>query len=198
MNEKKNTRVALRDDGMLALFDPESIYMPKIVLHQDEVKALRVFFQEERDTELNRWRDPKNPDMVCSPITEHSIRVLNERDCWSYVYDLRNDLDPQSSNPYVRAAWRYFEAHPPKKPWEKAAQGDIWVLTSHCGKVAPYTKIGEKWSREHVIDTYTDDYFIDGYRFWSKLQIESWEGVKKNRAMKTGLILFVDTKKEIV
>ena len=65
MNEKKNTLVALRDDGMLALFDPESIYMPKILLHQDEVKALRAFFQEERDTELNRWRDPENPDTVC-------------------------------------------------------------------------------------------------------------------------------------
>ena len=198
MNEKKNTQVVSRDDGGLVLVDPESICSARIVLYPDEVKALRTYFQEERDTELNRWRDPLNPVLVCLPITEHSIHVLNERDGLGYTYGRGNGVDLQSSNPYVRAARRYFEAHPPKKPWEKAAQGDIWILTSHGGEVAPYTKIGEKWSREHVIDTYTDDYFIDGYRFWSKLQIESWEGVKKNRAMKTGLILFVDTKKEIV
>ena len=37
-------------DEMNTLFDPESIYMPR------ELMALRAFFQEERDTELNRWR----------------------------------------------------------------------------------------------------------------------------------------------
>ena len=42
MNEKKNTRVALMDDGMLAIFKPEYIYGPKIVLYQNDVKALRT------------------------------------------------------------------------------------------------------------------------------------------------------------
>ena len=201
MNEKKNTRVALRDDGMIALFDPESIYMPKIVLDQDEVKALRAYFQEERDTELNRWRDPRITDTVCYDVSDKmylDVCVLNERTGVTKFYG-RNDPSLWAYGSTGRTALRYFEAHPVKKnkPWEKAAQGDIWILTSHGGEVAPYTKIGEKWSREHVIDTYTDDYFIDGYRFWSKLQIESWERVKKNRAMKTGLILFVDTKKEM-
>ena len=166
MGDKKNTQVVLRDDGGLVLDDPESICSTRIVLYPDEVKALRAYFQEERDTELNRWRDPLNPVLVCLPIDEHIIRVLNERDGLGYTYARGNGVDLQSSNPYVRAAWRYFEAHPPKKPWEKAAQGDIWVFTSPGGKVAPYTKIGEIWSREHVIDTRTDDYFIDGYQIW--------------------------------
>ena len=167
MSKKKSTQVALRDDGMLALFDPEYIYEPKIVLYQDEVNTLRTFFQEERDTELNRWRDTLNPDMVCFPITENNIRVLNERAGYlSCIYYRGDGIDLQSSNPYIRTAWRYFEAHPMKKPWEKAAQGDIWVLTSPDGKVVPYTKIGEKWSREHVIVTHTDDYFVDGYQLW--------------------------------
>lgn len=169
MSDKKTARgaqVALRDDGMLALFDPEHIYEPKIVLYQDDVKALRAFFQEERDTELNRWRDPLNPDMVCLPTAESSIRVLNERAGYLSCIYYRGGVDLQSSNPYVRTAWRYFEAHPPKKPWEDAAQGDIWVLTSPDGKAIPYTKSREKWVREHVIVTHTDDYFVDGYQLW--------------------------------
>ena len=176
MSDEKTARgalVALRDDGMLALFDPESIYMPKIVLHQDEVKALRAFFQEERDEELNRWRSPTNQDMVCYDVSDKmyvDVCVLNEHTGVTNFYG-RHDPSLWSYGSMGRAALRYFEAHPvkKKKPWEKAAQGDIWILTSHGGEVAPYTKIGEKWSREHVIDTYTDDYFIDGYRFWSKL-----------------------------
>ena len=175
MNEKKTTKVVLRDDGILALFDHDSFYNPKMVLYQDEVKALRTFFQEERDTELNRWRDPLNPDMVCYEIEEHFVRVLNEQVGVSYVYDRSVTVDTQSSSPYVSSAKQYFEAHPVKKPWEKAAQGDIWVLTSPDGKVVPYTKIREKWSREHVIVTHTDDYFVDGYQLWPESQIESWD-----------------------
>ena len=170
MNEKKNTLVALRDDGMLALFDPEHIYEPKIVLYQDYVNALRAFFQEERDTELNRWRDPKLTDMVCYDVSDKiyvDVCVLNEHTGVTNFYG-RHDPSLWSYGSMGRAALRYFEAHPvkKKKPWADAAQGDIWVLTSPGGKVAPYAKIGEKWSREHLIDTHTDDYFVDGYQLW--------------------------------
>ena len=51
-------------------FDPESIYMPR------ELMALRTYFQEERDTELNRWRDPENPDMVCYAISDKNHIVV--------------------------------------------------------------------------------------------------------------------------
>ena len=158
--------VALRDDGMLALFDPESIYMPKIVLHQDEDKALRAFFQEERDTELNRWRDPENPDMVCYAISDKNhIRVLNESTGINCYFD-RNDTNLRLFGSKGSTVIRYFEAHPvkKKKPWADAAQGDIWVLTSPDGKAIPYTKSREKWVREQVIVTHTDDYFVDGYQ----------------------------------
>ena len=98
MSKKKSTQVALRDDGMLALFDPEYIYEPKIVLYQDEVKALRAFFQEERDTELNRWRDPENPDMVCYGISDKThVRVLDECTGMSGFYD-RNDTNPRQDH----------------------------------------------------------------------------------------------------
>ena len=173
MNEKKNTQVVSRDDGLLVLVEPDSICSTRIVLYPDEVKALRAYFQEERDTELNRWRDPRITDTVCYDVSDKmylDVCVLNERTGVTKFYG-RNDPSLWAYGSTGRTALRYFEAHPVKKnkPWEKAAQGDIWILTSHGGEVAPYTKIGEKWSREHVIDTYTDDYFIDGYRFWSKL-----------------------------
>lgn len=147
MNEKKTVQVVLRDDGRLAIIDPDSIYNPRRMLCQDDVKALRTYFQEERDEELTRWRDPLNSDMVCFPITENEIRVLNERDCrtrfvhrylLSHVYDRCDDIDLQSCNPYIRTAKRYFEAHPPKKLWEYAEEGEYWLVTwSHTHMTEP-------------------------------------------------------------
>ena len=135
MNEKKNTLVALRDDGMLALFDPESIYMPKIVLHQDEVKALRAFFQEERDTELNRRRDPENPDMVFYPVDSSTlvdimkpmIRVLDERTGESHVYT-KDSVLGQKYRESFEPAVRYYASHPIMHPWEDAKEGEYWLV----------------------------------------------------------------------
>ena len=129
MNEKKTTRVALRDDGVLALFDPEYIYEPKIVLYQDDVKSLRTYFQEERDTELNRWRDPENPDMVCYAISDKNhIRVLDESTGMSGYYD-RNDTNLRDFGSTGSTMIRYFEAHPPKNLWEDAKEGEYWLVT---------------------------------------------------------------------
>ena len=171
MNEKKTTKVVLRDDGILALFDHDSFYNPKMVLYQDDVKALRTFFQEERDTELNRWRDPLNPDMVCCGIMHDQVLIYDELvgatvHQWSRDNVTKNGCGVYDIPESFYTAKRYFEAHPPKKPWEGAAQGDIWVLVSPDGKVVPYTKVREKWSREQSIVTHTDDYFVDGYQLW--------------------------------
>ena len=132
MSDEKTDRgslVALRDDGVLALFDPESIYEPRIVLYQDEVKALRAFFQEERDTELNRWRDPENPDMVCYVISDKNhIRVLDESTGIACYFD-RNDTNLRLFGSKGSTAIRYFEAHPPKNLWEDAKEGEYWLVT---------------------------------------------------------------------
>ena len=129
MSKKKSTQVALRDDGMLALFDPEYIYEPKIVLYQDDVMALRAFFQEERDTELNRWRDPENPDMVCYAISDKNrVRVLDERKGTTCYFD-RNDTNLREFGSKGSTTIRYFEAHPPKNLWEDAKVGEYWLVT---------------------------------------------------------------------
>ena len=139
MSDEKTDRgslVALRDDGVLALFDPESIYEPRIVLYQDEVKALRAFFQEERDTELNRWRDPENPDMVCYPINNRTlnnrtiadVRVLDERTGELFFYSRDSVLD-QKFCPSFETATRYYASNPIVRPWEDAKEGEYWLVT---------------------------------------------------------------------
>ena len=174
-NQNKGPKIQIvefKDRITVTRYDDQRLPSYTILL-SDEVEGLRNYFQEERDTELNRWRDPRITDTVCYDVSDKmylDVCVLNERTGVTKFYG-RNDPSLWAYGSTGRTALRYFEAHPVKKnkPWEKAAQGDIWILTSHGGEVAPYTKIGEKWSREPVIDTYTDDYFIDGYRFWSKL-----------------------------
>ena len=110
-------------DEMNTLFDPESIYMPR------ELKALRTYFQEERDTELNRWRDPENPDMVCYAISDKNhIRVLDESTGIACYFD-RNDTNLRLFGSKGSTAIRYFEAHPPKNLWEDAKEGEYWLVT---------------------------------------------------------------------
>ena len=110
-------------DEMNTLFDPESIYMPR------ELMALRAFFQEERDTELNRWRDPENPDMVCYAISDKNhIRVLDESTGIACYFD-RNDTNLRLFGSKGSTAIRYFEAHPPKNLWEDAKEGEYWLVT---------------------------------------------------------------------
>ena len=112
MSDEKNTQ-----------FDPESIYMPR------ELMALRAFFQEERDTELNRWRDPENPDMVCYVISDKNhIRVLDESTGIACYFD-RNDTNLRLFGSKGSTAIRYFEAHPPKNLWEDAKEGEYWLVT---------------------------------------------------------------------
>ena len=104
-------------------FDPESIYMPR------ELMALRAFFQEERDTELNRWRDPENPDMVCYALSDKNhVRVLDECTGMFGFYD-RNDTNPRVCGSMDSTMIRYFEAHPPKNLWEDAKEGEYWLVT---------------------------------------------------------------------
>ena len=110
-------------DEMNTQFDPESIYMPR------ELMALRTYFQEERDTELNRWRDPENPDMVCYAISDKNhIRVLDERKGTTCYFD-RNDTNLRAFGSKGSTTIRYFEAHPPKNLWEDAKEGEYWLVT---------------------------------------------------------------------
>lgn len=102
-------------------------------------KALREFFQHERDRELGRWRDPVNPNLVMylMPKDENSadraVRVMDETIGYEYVYGENNRTWWEDSEGRA-AAERYFEAHPESKPWDEAEPGEVWELTDAEGR----------------------------------------------------------------
>ena len=131
MNEEKNInnhQFTKKEDGFLEVISPD--YLIRI-LYPDEVKAFRTYFQEERDTELNRWRDPENPDMICYAVsdkTQVDVCVLDERTGTTGFYGL-NNTTLRVFGSMGRTAIGYFEAHPPKNLWEDAKEGEYWLVT---------------------------------------------------------------------
>ena len=122
------------EDGHL-LGDVLNCYGP---LSPDGVEALREYFQYLRDKELNRWRDPVNPDLVVYQLPENdnldgrAVRVMDETTGHEYVY-VENNRTWWEVKAEREAADRYFEAHPETQPWEEAESGDIWELTGADG-----------------------------------------------------------------
>ena len=98
------------------------------------------FFQIKRDRELGRWRDPKNPDMVCYPIANRrlvDLHVLDERTGESYFY-VRDSVIDQTSYEAFETAVRYYASHPIKHSWEGAKEGEYWLVTwSHLPAPEP-------------------------------------------------------------
>ena len=80
----------------------------------ETTEALRAFFQAERDTELGRWRDTENPNMVVYPRPgedDHDGRcvlVLDELSGATWL-DWEQIVLPGPAD-------RYFTAHPQTEP----------------------------------------------------------------------------------
>lgn len=89
------------------------------------VKALREFFQHERDEELGRWRWPDTPVYVVYRDSDNSVLVFDETNGRSEQY-ARWEAELLEDG----AAFDYFAAHPEPKPWERAKPGEIWELTA--------------------------------------------------------------------
>ena len=110
------------------LFEDGAVIAAKLT---DTSTALRDHFQAERDTELGRWRDTENPNIVVYPRPAldsdedgRGILLLNETTGGtSYEWERL---------PYSRSARRYFDAHPQpepeSKPWEEAKPGEVWEI----------------------------------------------------------------------
>ena len=101
------------------------------ILWSDEAEGVRNYFQKKRDRELGRWRDPKNPDMVCYPIADRTlvdVRVLDERTGESYFYARDSVLDQRFYESFETAV-RYYASHPVMRPWEGAKEGEYWLVT---------------------------------------------------------------------
>ena len=113
----------ITEDGVLQW---EGGYDPRRV-----TDALREYFQRERDTQLGRWRDPQNPDMVCYPVVGDldAVWVVYEGDGSRY-HATRTDWERIRPHYVSETARRYFQAHPEPKPrpWEEVKPGEIWEI----------------------------------------------------------------------
>lgn len=132
--------------------------------------ALREYFQRERDTQLGRWRDPKNPDLVCYPVAYDldAVLVMYEGDMTRY-YATRSTWKDVTPYCVSEAAGRYFAAHPEPKPWEDAEEGDIWVLTGAGGLEQAWQRSDGAWCKAvegYKVAKYDAVYAIAGRRIW--------------------------------
>lgn len=97
------------------------------------VDALREFFQYERDEELGRWRARENPAYVVYPDEDGDVIVLDETTGRTSSPVLRSELAQWNpTHGTTKAARAYFEAHPERKPWEEAMDGEIWEFSLGC------------------------------------------------------------------
>jgi len=99
----------------------------------DELAALREFFQHERDEELGRWRWPENPDIIvvlkqAKSIPRRVVMVMQESTC---IVVWRDEAQESGSGraELDAAARAYFAAHPEPKPWTNPKPGELWELT---------------------------------------------------------------------
>ena len=137
-----------------------------VFLSEEEMDELRGGFQAERDETLGRWRDPKNPDLVCYPVLGNldavwvmyegnGLSCLATRTRWEY-------------SDFPETAGRYFQAHPKPepRPWEEAKEGEVWVIT-HEGVEGPaiVSDDGHFESPDYVSGIYNKA-ITAGYRIW--------------------------------
>lgn len=103
-------------------------------------KHVAKFFQELRDHELGRWRDPVNPDYVVYPVGDDVVDVLRESSVSpvtpgpgrqaSVTREDAEGWDRDHSQSFYAAARRYFQAHPQHKPLPIV--GGFYVNRSHA------------------------------------------------------------------
>lgn len=123
-----------------------------MTLAEDEMRAMREFFQHERDEELGRWRWPDDPRYVVYPLEGgDEVRVLDDGRGQS-VTARRSNLTPGITHThFVGAALAYFAAHPEPKPWGSAKNNEVWAL---------------RFSDQHGFLPYAVKIDEGGPRFW--------------------------------
>ena len=163
-----NVNIEINDDiDLMCISEEFSNHAPReTYLIQSQYEAAREFFQAERDEQLGRWRDHKNLDMVCYPVAgdPDAVWVLDEGDGMTYIRE-RNQAF-YAGNRFSEVARRYFEAHPEPKPWDRAEEDEIWVLTIG-GYSAPYLRNGYgTWTNSTSDVSVGDGKITAGRRIW--------------------------------
>ncbi|MGF3056177.1 hypothetical protein [Microbacterium sp. YY-01] len=128
------------------------------------------FYQHLRDEELGRWREKPDDDFVAIPLSEHEVIVLNERTGGSITW-VRGAAE-QSTSFGAATARAYFEAHPARKPWHDAVDGELWLIRFSDypnTDVSALAKNGTFVYNDHCCDgwaDFDDDTIIAGRRIW--------------------------------
>ena len=153
------------DCGALLMWDWRDISLTTA-----DFEALREYFQAERDEQLDRWRDPENPDYVAYPgsINLDWVVVLDESTGGTDVV-FRQPRKPTKDSDFRLVADRYFATHldPEPRPWEAAKPGEVWVLT-RWGTAEPFLVTGGEFVTADlaVIVDLDDDSITAGRRVW--------------------------------
>lgn len=102
-------------------------------LDEDDMQALREFFQAEADERLGRWRSPQWEHFVVYPdsVDPDVCVVVNEYGGRSHTLarDGRLLRAGTAGGLFFDVAAAYFDAHPEPKPWHDAEPGEVWELT---------------------------------------------------------------------
>jgi len=121
--------VRVGDDGTV-MFDHANGYLsPASAMDAEE------FYLDKRDRDLGRWRCPTDPEWVAREVERDAygrrqVLVLNECTFEVRAYTHQNVADTASGEPVkYRVARAFFEAHPERKPWHDAKEGEIWAVT---------------------------------------------------------------------
>lgn len=154
-------------NGVGFQFPGEVTFSPNGV-NAEKVAALREFFQAERDKELGRWRWPENPDYVVYTQGAGWI-VMSERSANSKHYSFREHAAVGTSI-LAQAMRAYFEAHPERKPWEDAKEGDVWLLTVNGEEEALLFRHDRTFiSRDGDEFAPEESYITAGHRIWPEV-----------------------------
>ena len=131
--------------------------------------ALAIHYQQRRDKELGRWRDPENPNVVIEYDAENDWAYALDETTWAECAMVVRD-SPRLSQPSAmyKAISNFFKAHPkPPKPWEEAQTGEVWVLTRWGTAESFLVTNGEFTSTDLAVAIDLDDDSITaGYRIW--------------------------------
>ena len=141
----------------------------------ETAKALREFFQYERDQELGRWRWPGDQKWVV--YKHHSYLVINEEGGAATYLPLAgwSDIGTDPAHRAVLAA--YEAAHPAPKPWHDAKPGEVWELERR-DEIAAWGVVERLVHPNTFVDPQgrrpwfpvTDELIISARRIWPEVE----------------------------
>lgn len=134
MNEfeaSNGERIARKGLASLVIERPGTDRM--LHINADRTDALREFFRAERDEELGRWRSRSNPSIWVMADTDDPNRILLVSEPLQtfavYRRSPNGNVSGDNDGWGGAIAHDYFDAHPERKPWEDAKEGEVWIIT---------------------------------------------------------------------